>query len=69
MRTKTFIFIYSRKGEVKVLNSYDSTIFEQTKERKKRKLTATIDPCIFIENLCNRCTDGQIIEEIMELKQ
>lgn len=69
MRTKTFIFIYSRKGEVKVLNSYDSTISEQTKERKKWKHTATIEPCMFIEYLCNRCTDEQIIEEINELKQ
>lgn len=69
MKTQTFLYIYSRKGESKVLNMYDNAIFEQTKERKKWKHTATIDPCVFIENLCNRCTDGQIIEEIMELKQ
>lgn len=69
MKTQTFIFIYSRKGEVKVLNVYDAAVFEQTKECKNWKHTATIDPCIFIENLCNRCNNEQIIEEIMELKQ
>ena len=69
MKTQTFLFIYSRKGEVKVLNSYDNAIFEQTKEFKKWKQTAIIDPCLFIENLCNRCTSEQIIDEINELKQ
>lgn len=69
MKTQTFLFIYSRKGEVKVLNLNDATVFEQSKERKKWKHTATIDPCVFIENLCNRCPDEQIIDEINELKQ
>ena len=69
MTTQTFLFIYSRKGEVKMLNLNDATVFEQSKERKKRKHTATIEPCVFIENLCNRCTSEQIIEEINELKQ
>ena len=69
MKTQTFLFIYSRKGEVKVLNVYDAAVFEQNKQRKYWKLTATIEPCVFIENLCNRCTSEQIIEEINELKQ
>ena len=69
MTTQTFLFIYSRKGEVKMLNLNDATVFEQSKERKKWKHTATIEPCVFIENLCNRCTSEQIIEEINELKQ
>ena len=67
--TQTFLFIYSRKGEVKVLNLNDSINFEQSKERKKWKQNCVIEPCVFIENLCNRCTDEQIIEEINELKQ
>ena len=69
MKTQTFLFIYSRKGEVKVLNSYDNAIFEQTKEFKKWKHTATIEPCVFIENICNRCTNKEIIDGINELKQ
>ena len=69
MKTQTFLFIYSRKGEVKVLNLNDSINFEQSKERKKWKHTATIEPCVFIENLCNRCANNEIIEEINELKQ
>ena len=69
MQTQTFLFIYSRKGQVKVLNSYNNAIFEQTKEFKKWKHTATIEPCVFIENICNRCTNKEIIDEINELKQ
>ena len=63
------VFVYSKEGKVKVL---DLNTAVQTPDLELKadgwNLTATLDPCKFIEYLSNECNDVDILSEIKELK-
>ncbi len=59
------IFVYARDGGVRCLNYYESIHFAAQMVRDGWKHTATIDPAIWIEHLCN---DAVTDDKINELK-
>jgi len=65
----SIVFVYSKEGKVKVLDlntSVQTPDFELADEGWK--LTATLDPCKFIEYLSNECEDVDILSEINDLR-
>jgi hypothetical protein len=54
------IFIYAKDGKVKALNIEDAKAQAESLIKDGWKHTATINPCIWIEYLCNSCYDVEI---------
>lgn len=51
----TFIFVYSRKYEIKVLSHLEATEVHETLIGMGYKHVATLDPCRYLEHLHNEC--------------
>jgi hypothetical protein len=47
------VFIYSKNGEVKALSLNQAKEKEASLKNEGWKHTATLDPCKFIEHICN----------------
>ena len=54
------IFIYAKDGKIKALNIEDASEKGQWYLSDGWKHTATLDPCTWIEYLCNSCYDVEI---------
>lgn len=57
---ENFVFIYSKDGKVKALNLEDANKKRQWYLSDGWKHTATLNPCEWIEYLCNSCDDLEI---------
>lgn len=67
IKSKTFVFIYSYGGKIKALN--EETAKKQNYELLKRGWTHThtLDACLWIEYLHNKCNNIELLEEINSL--
>lgn len=59
------IFVYAKDGIIICRNLDDS--LDQNLKAKGWTHAHTIDPCLFIEHLHNKCSDLDILKEIKKL--
>ena len=64
---QTFIFIYAKKNEIKVLNIDESKRLDSELKSDGWKHTATLNPCTYIQHLHNNCDN--IRKEIKSLSK
>lgn len=69
--TKTFVFIYyhEKDNKVKALPLEQSELQNSVLLHSGWVHTATLDPCAWVEHLCNKSNVDGIINEIEELKK
>lgn len=58
----TFVYQHKKTNKFKCFYCDDAQKFEKSKEFKDYKLIETIDPCIWVENLLNKCKDAGIFD-------
>ena len=64
---QTFIFIYAKGHEIKVLNMYESKRLDSELKSDGWKHTSTLDACTYIQYLHNNCDN--IRKEIKSLSK
>jgi len=64
-----FIFIYAKSNQIKVLTLDKAKLLEKSLLEDGWNHTATLDACIYIEYLHNKCEDVDLLDEIKLLSQ
>lgn len=67
MENQTFVFVYAKGFEIKVLNIEESKRLDTDLKSDGWKHTATLDACTFIQFLHNDCDN--IREEVKSLSK
>lgn len=62
-----FVFVYSKYSRIKVLNLEDSQKQHDSLIENGWVHTSTLDPCIYLEFLCNNCDGYDFLNEMHEL--
>lgn len=65
---QAFVFIYSKDGEIQVLNLNLSKLNHESLVKLGWKHTATLDACVWIKHLYTLCKDEcNLIDEVKSL--
>ena len=56
----TFVFVYSKNNETKVLNIEESKKLHDELTCDGWKRCSTLNACVFISELCNNIPDGEL---------
>ena len=62
-----FVFVYSKDLKIKVLNLENSQKEHDLLIEQGWVHTSTLDPCVFLEFICNNCDGDDFINEMHEL--
>jgi hypothetical protein len=63
----SIIFVYKKDDKIKVLDLNRSPFEHEKMKNEGYKHTATLDVCMFIENLYNEVPDEEIIKSIKSI--
>lgn len=67
IKMNNLVFVYSKDNQIKVLGLEKSRELNKALLSDGWKHTQTIDPCVWIEYLHNKCEDIDIVDEVKSL--